>query len=236
MEFMSSLNKVAIQTQDVTRHYKMGTSIIRAVDGVSLTVGSGEFVALLGSSGSGKSTLLNLIAGLDRPTSGAINVLSRDLAKMNSEQLARYRRDTVGMIFQSFNLIPTMKLEENVELPLRFAEVDRAERDTRVRHALEHVGLVNRIGHRPPELSGGEQQRVAIARALVNRPALLLADEPTGNLDSRTGHEILSLIRNLNQSLGMTVIMVTHERALADQYAQRAIHLADGKIFEEVPA
>ena len=233
---MSTFSKVAVQTQDVTRHYRMGTSIIRAVDGVSLTVGSGEFLALLGSSGSGKSTLLNLVAGLDRPSSGSINVLGRDLATMNSEQLARYRRNTVGMIFQSFNLIPTMKLEENVELPLRFAEVDRTERNARVREALEHVDLVKRMGHRPPELSGGEQQRVAIARALVNRPALLLADEPTGNLDSHTGQEIMALMRNLNQSLGMTVVMVTHERTLANQYAQRAIHLADGKVFEEVPA
>jgi putative ABC transport system ATP-binding protein len=232
----SSSNQAAIQTLDVTRYYKMGASVIRAVDGVNLTVGSGEFLALLGSSGSGKSTLLNLVAGLDRPTSGSINVLGRDLAKMNSEQLARYRRETVGMIFQSFNLIPTMKLEENVELPLRFAEVDRDDRDARVRYALEHVGLLKRVGHRPPELSGGEQQRAAIARALVNRPALLLADEPTGNLDSRTGQEIMSLICELNKTLGMTVVMVTHERALADQYAQRAIHLADGKVLEGVPA
>jgi putative ABC transport system ATP-binding protein len=230
---MSLSNQAAVQAVDVSRHYKMGVSVIRAVDGVNLTIGGGEFVALLGSSGSGKSTLLNLIAGLDRPTSGGINVLGRDLAKLNSEKLAHYRRETVGMIFQSFNLIPTMKLEENVELPLRFAEVDRAERAARVREALEHVGLLKRLGHRPPELSGGEQQRVAIARALVNRPSLLLADEPTGNLDSRTGQEIMSLIRDLNQSLGMTVIMVTHERALADQYAQRAIHLADGKVVEE---
>ena len=233
---MSLSNQAAVETVDVTRHYKMGTSVIRAVDGVNLTVAPGEFVALLGSSGSGKSTLLNLIAGLDRPTGGSINVLGRDLAKMTSEQLARYRRETVGMIFQSFNLIPTMKLEENVELPLRFAEVDRADRATRVRQALEHVGLVKRLGHRPPELSGGEQQRVAIARALVNRPSLLLADEPTGNLDSRTGQEIMSLICDLNKSLGMTVIMVTHERSLADQYARRSVHLADGKVFEEVRA
>ncbi len=233
---MASSDIAAVHAVDVTRHYKMGTSVIRAVDGVSVSVAQGEFVALLGSSGSGKSTLLNLIAGLDRPTSGAINVLGRDLARMMSEELARYRRETVGMIFQSFNLIPSMKLEENVELPLRFAEVDRAERASRVQQALEHVGLLKRLGHRPPELSGGEQQRVAIARALVNRPAILLADEPTGNLDSRTGQEIMGLISELNKDLGTTVIMVTHERALAEQYAQRAIHLADGKVFEEVRA
>ena len=151
-------------------------------------------------------------------------------------ELARHRRETVGMIFQSFNLIPSMTLEENIGLPLRFAEVDRSEREPRVRHALEHVGLLKRLGHRPPELSGGEQQRVAIARALVNRPQLLLADEPTGNLDGRTGTEIMRLIRELNESLGMTVIMVTHERTLADQYASRAISLADGQIAEEVRA
>lgn len=233
---MSSSTKAAVRAVDLVRHYRMGTSVIRAADGVNLIIEPGEFVALLGASGSGKSTLLNLIAGLDRPTSGSIEVLGRDLAKMSSEQLARYRRETVGMIFQSFNLIPTMKLEENVELPLRFAEVDRGERDKRVRESLERVGLVKRLGHRPPELSGGEQQRVAIARALVNRPALLLADEPTGNLDSRTGTEIMTLLRELNQAMGTTVIMVTHERTLADQYASRSVHLADGRVVEEVRA
>ena len=233
---MSSSTEAAVRAVDLVRHYRMGTSVIRAADGVNLTIQPGEFVALLGASGSGKSTLLNLIAGLDRPTSGSIDVLGRDLAKMNSEQLARYRRETVGMIFQSFNLIPTMKLEENVELPLRFAEVDRGERDKRVHESLERVGLVKRLGHRPPELSGGEQQRVAIARALVNRPALLLADEPTGNLDSKTGTEIMTLLRELNTSMGTTVIMVTHERALADQYASRSVHLADGRVVEEVRA
>jgi len=233
---MSSPTEAAVRAVDLVRHYRMGTSIIRAADGVNLTIDPGEFVALLGASGSGKSTLLNLIAGLDRPTSGSIDVLGRDLAKMNSAQLARYRRETVGMIFQSFNLIPTMKLEENVELPLRFAEVDRGEREKRVHESLERVGLMKRLGHRPPELSGGEQQRVAIARALVNRPALLLADEPTGNLDSKTGTEIMTLLRELNQAMGTTVIMVTHERALADQYASRSVHLADGRVVEEVRA
>ncbi len=233
---MSASNDLAVRAVDVTRQYRMGTSLIRAADGVNLTVGRGEFVALLGASGSGKSTLLNLIAGLDRPTGGAIYVLGRDLARMSSQELARYRRETVGMIFQSFNLIPTMTLEENVELPLRFAEVERGERASRVKEALERVDLIKRLGHRPPELSGGEQQRVAIARALVNRPALLLADEPTGNLDSHTGTEIMTLLRELNRTLETTVIMVTHERALADEYAHRAIHLADGRVVEGVPA
>jgi putative ABC transport system ATP-binding protein len=227
---------LAVRIVDAVRQYQMGQSLIRAVDGVNLTIARGEFVALLGASGSGKSTLLNLIAGLDRPTSGSIVVQGRDLAQMSSAELARHRRETVGMIFQSFNLIPSMTLEENVELPLRFAEVDRSERESRVHQALERVSLLNRLGHRPPELSGGEQQRVAIARALVNRPQLLLADEPTGNLDSRTGAEVMEVIRGLNRSLGVTVIMVTHERALADDYAHRSVSLADGRVAEEVRA
>jgi putative ABC transport system ATP-binding protein len=222
--------EVAIRTEDVRRHYVMGTSIIQAVDGITLEVRAGEFVALLGSSGSGKSTLLNLIAGLDRPTTGAIHVQGRDLAQMDAEELARYRRHTVGMVFQSFNLIPTMTLEENVELPARFAEVERAARKDLVRASLERVGLSARLTHRPSELSGGEQQRAALARALVNRPSILLADEPTGNLDSKTGTEILQLICECNNALGMTVVLVTHERALAEQYASRMIFLSDGKL------
>jgi putative ABC transport system ATP-binding protein len=222
----------AVQAEAVTRHYRMGTSTIRAVDGVDLTIRAGELLALLGSSGSGKSTLLNLIAGLDRPTSGAIVVQGSDLAKMSSEELARYRRHTVGMVFQSFNLIPSMTLAENVELPMRFAEVDRGERMTRVTQSLDRVGLLHRAQHRPAELSGGEQQRGSIARALVNRPSLLLADEPTGNLDSRTGTEIMEVLRELNSS-GMTVIMVTHERLIADKYATRLVHLADGKVIDD---
>jgi putative ABC transport system ATP-binding protein len=222
----------AVQAEAVMRHYRMGTSTIRAVDGVDLTIRAGELLALLGSSGSGKSTLLNLIAGLDRPTSGAIVVQGSDLAKMSSEELARYRRHTVGMVFQSFNLIPSMTLAENVELPMRFAEVDRGERMTRVTQSLDRVGLLHRAQHRPTELSGGEQQRGSIARALVNRPSLLLADEPTGNLDSRIGTEIMEVLRELNSS-GMTVIMVTHERLIADKYATRLVHLADGKVIDD---
>jgi putative ABC transport system ATP-binding protein len=215
----------------------MGGSLIRAVDGVSLSIANGEFVALLGQSGSGKSTLLNLLAGLDRPTSGSVLVQGRDVAKMSSEELAGYRRNDVGMVFQSFHLIPSMNITENVELPMRFAEVERAERWQRVRESLERVGLGKRLEHRPSELSGGEQQRVSIARALANRPSLLLADEPTGNLDSRTGEDILNLIRELSTSLSMTVVMVTHERALAERFAQRLIFLGDGKLLrEEVPA
>ena len=225
----SELNS-AIHAENVTRHYRMGDALIRAVDGVTLSVRKGEFLALLGSSGSGKSTLLNLIAGLDKPTSGAILVESRNLAEMDTHELARYRSRTVGMVFQSFNLLPKMTLEENVELPLRLAEVERGERSTRVREALERVHLDKRRMHRPSELSGGEQQRGALARALVNRPAILLADEPTGNLDSATGEEIMTLLRGINQSLKTSVVMVTHERRLAERFADRIATVADGKL------
>lgn len=222
--------RTAIQSENVFRHYQMGETLIRAVDGVSLEIGSGEFVALLGSSGSGKSSLLNLVAGLDRPTSGSVIVEGHDLAQLSRQALAQYRLRTVGMVFQSFNLIPSMTLEENVELPMRFAEVERDERAQLTRQALDRVGLSARMKHRPSELSGGEQQRAALARALINHPRLLLADEPTGNLDSRTGTEIMEMIADTNRSLGMTVVLVTHERALAERYAQRLIFLADGKL------
>jgi putative ABC transport system ATP-binding protein len=224
----------AFQLQHVCRHYTMGESAIRAVDDVSLTMPTGEFLALLGSSGSGKSTLLNLMAGLDRPTSGSIVAAGRNLAQLNSLELARYRRETVGMVFQSFNLLPRMTLEENVELPLRLAEVERNDRAARVREALEHVRLIKRMGHRPSELSGGEQQRTAIARALVNRPKILLADEPTGNLDSATGEAILILLREIQSNLGMTIVMVTHERPLAERFADRLATMGDGKLLSTV--
>jgi putative ABC transport system ATP-binding protein len=209
----------------------MGEESIRAVDDVSLTVPAGEFLALLGSSGSGKSTLLNLMAGLDRPTSGTIISGGRNLAELSSLELARYRRNTIGMVFQSFNLLPRMTLEENVELPLRLAEVGHAERSARIREALERVRLTKRMGHRPSELSGGEQQRTAIARALVNRPKILFADEPTGNLDSSTGEVILTLLREIQAAMGMTVVMVTHERHLAEQFADRLATMGDGKLL-----
>jgi putative ABC transport system ATP-binding protein len=223
----------AVRIVELSRHYQMGETLIRAVDGVSLEIGAGEFVALLGSSGSGKSSLLNLIAGLDRPTSGAVLIEDRDLARLSREELAKYRLRTVGMVFQSFNLVSRMTLAENVELPLRFAEVDRSQRDALTHAALGRVGLEGRRTHRPSELSGGEQQRAALARALINRPKLLLADEPTGNLDSHTGTEIMNFIREFNETLGMTVVMVTHERALAERYAKRMIFLADGKLVDD---
>src|SRR5580692_12271971 len=218
-EVITSPNGCAIRAERVSRHYKMGEALIRAVDEISLEVASGEFVALLGASGSGKSTLLNLMAGLDRPSSGAILAQGRDLATMTSGDLAAHRNRTIGIVFQSFQLLPRMTLEENVELPLRLAEVPRGDRPARVREALERVGLAARTRHRPTELSGGEQQRGAIARALVNQPMILLADEPTGNLDSKTGEEIMKLIAEIHRppsgatpATGRAIVMVTHER------------------------
>lgn len=228
----STNNGVAIRTEGVCRFYGEGASAIRAVDGVTLEVRAGEFLALLGSSGSGKSTLLNLIAGLDRPTSGSITVHDRNLAQMTSQELASYRRHTIGMVFQSFNLIPTMTVAENVELPMRFAEVDRGERDSRVRDALSHVGLEARVTHRPSELSGGEQQRVALARALVNRPSLLLADEPTGNLDPPTAARVFDKLLSLVRQSGVAAVIATHNLELAARM-DRTLRLADGLLVEE---
>ena len=225
----------AVATCNLTREYRMGESTIRAVDGISVTIAAGEFVALLGQSGSGKSTLLNLIGGLDRTSSGTLQVMGRELSAMGPEELARYRRHTVGMVFQAFNLVPTMTVLENVELPMVFAEVDRTERARRAQEALERVGLGPRMRHRPTEMSGGEQQRASIARALVNRPSLLLADEPTGNLDSRTGEEVMRFLEELHAS-GMTVLLVTHERALAERHAKRLLTLGDGKLIGDSPA
>lgn len=230
---MTQGNGVAVRAEKVSRHYEMGSTLIRAVDDITLDVRTGEFVALLGSSGSGKSTLLNLMAGLDRPTGGAIFGNGKNLSEMSSLELARYRSRTVGMVFQSFNLLPRMTLEENVELPLRLAEVDRGERGKRVADALERVKLDKRLSHRPSEMSGGEQQRAALARALVNRPTLLFADEPTGNLDSATGETILQLLQEIQSNLGMTIVMVTHERPLAEKFADRIVTVADGKLVSD---
>jgi putative ABC transport system ATP-binding protein len=229
-----SPTSLAVRTSNACRHYQMGDALVRAVDGISIDIPAGQFVALLGPSGSGKSSLLNLVAGLDSPTSGAVVVHGNNLATLSREELAKYRLHTVGMVFQSFNLIPSMSLLENVALPMRFAEIDRRERATLARQALERVGLGKRLAHRPMELSGGEQQRASLARALINKPKLLLADEPTGNLDSRTGTEIMELIRTFNESMGMTILMVTHEQGLAEKYAARLLHLADGRLVEDV--
>ncbi|MCC7185209.1 MAG: ABC transporter ATP-binding protein [Acidobacteria bacterium] len=225
-----------LRAQDLSRHYVMGASLVKALDGLTLTIAEGEFVALLGTSGSGKSTLLNLVGGLDQPTSGALHVGGRDLATLTRDELSLHRRHTVGMIFQSFNLVPTMTAAENVSLSLMFAGVPRAERLTRATALLESMGLGGRQHHRPKELSGGEQQRVAVARALANQPPLLLADEPTGNLDSRTSTEIMNLIQTLNERDGKTVVIVTHDAALAARYARRTVTMLDGHIISDTAA
>jgi putative ABC transport system ATP-binding protein len=222
-----------LETRDLKRHYRMGDSLVRALDGVSIDVEQGEFVALLGTSGSGKSTLLNLIAGLDHPTAGSLRVFDRDLAQMSREDLSVHRRKTVGIIFQSFNLVPTMTAVQNVALAMMFADVPRAPREQRAAELLESLGLGPRKHHRPQELSGGEQQRVAIARALANGPQILLADEPTGNLDSRTSRDIMSTLKALNERDGKTIVMVTHDPALAAQFAHRTLAMLDGVIVAE---
>jgi ABC-type lipoprotein export system ATPase subunit len=224
---------VLLETRDLKKHYRMGTSIVRALDGVSLSVQQGEFIALVGTSGSGKSTLLNLIAGLDRPSEGSLRIFDQDLAQMSSGELSLHRRRNVGIIFQSFNLVSTMTARENVTLAMMFAGVPRGERETSAAGLLRSIGLGERQEHRPRELSGGEQQRVAIARALSNKPHLLLADEPTGNLDSRTSRDILTVLKDLNERDGKTIIMVTHDASLAAAYAHRTITLLDGAVVEE---
>ena len=227
---------LAIETRDLAKHYTMGQSVVRALDGVTIALEAGEFVGLLGTSGSGKSTLLNLVAGLDHPSGGSLKVFDHDLAQMSRQDLAAHRRMNVGMIFQSFNLIPTMTAVENVALPMMFAGVARAEREARARALLEQVGLGERQAHRPKELSGGEQQRVSVARALANDPQILLADEPTGNLDSRTAQEILALLRDLNARTLRTILLVTHDASLASRFARRTITLLDGKVVPETPS
>ncbi len=220
-----------LETRDLKKHYRMGETTVRALDGVSLTVEQGEFVGLLGTSGSGKSTLLNLIGGLDHATEGSLRIFDQDLAQMSRMELSLHRRRNVGIIFQSFNLVSSMTAAENVSLAMMFAGVPRAERQARAVTLLESMGLGGRQQHRPRELSGGEQQRVAIARALSNQPHLLLADEPTGNLDSRTSREIMALLKELNERDGKTIIMVTHDPSLASQYAHRTVTMLDGTII-----
>lgn len=219
-----------IETQEVTRVYQMGANLVTALDHVNVRLDEGEFVAIQGTSGSGKSTLLNLLGGLDRPTSGEVLFDSNPLGPLTKKQMARYRRDSVGMIFQNFNLITTMTAAENVRLALAFGGVRGTERRQRAAELLERVGLAGRTEHRPLELSGGEQQRVAIARALANRPRVLLADEPTGNLDSTRARELLALLREMVASEGLTVLLVTHDHELASSFADRIIMMKDGKV------
>ena len=220
-----------IETKDVCRVYQMGATQVTALDHVTVGIGAGEFVSIQGTSGSGKSTLLNLLGGLDRPTSGEVFFDSQPLGPLSKKQMARYRRDSVGMIFQNFNLIPTMTAAENVKLALAFAGMRGVERRDRATALLERVGLSDRMDHRPAELSGGEQQRVAIARALANRPRVLLADEPTGNLDSTRARELLALLREMVERDSLTVLFVTHDHELASGYSDRIIMMKDGKVL-----
>jgi len=219
-----------IQTRSLAKTYLIGDVRVAALEDVTLAFGEGRFVAITGASGSGKSTLLNLLGGLDTPTAGTIEVDGALISTLDRDALARYRRFGAGMIFQSFNLIPSRTALENVELPLIFANVDKRERKRRAAELLAKVGLAHRAGHRPAELSGGEQQRVAVARALANGPRLLLADEPTGNLDSRTAREIVGLLAELNRGRRLTVIMVSHEESLVREFAHDVVRLRDGRV------
>jgi putative ABC transport system ATP-binding protein len=222
-------NSPLIRARNLKRHYQVGKEEVRALDGVDLDVGRGEFVALVGPSGSGKSTLLNLLGGLDRPSGGEIHVADLELGKATDNQLVRYRRERIGFIFQSFNLLQMRSAVENVETPLMLAEVKPKERRRRALDLLQSVGLAPRANHKPNELSGGEMQRVAVARSLANRPLLLLADEPTGNLDSQTGKGILDLLRETVLSHGVTLVLVTHDMNVAS-FADRIVHMLDGRI------
>jgi putative ABC transport system ATP-binding protein len=222
-----------LEARSVTREYRMGAETVCALSDVSVGIERGEFVAIIGTSGSGKSTLLNLFGGLDRPNEGEILFDGKSLAPLSSREMARYRLRRVGMIFQSFNLIPTMTAQQNVTLALAFAGVARHDRRTRTEELLERVGLEARALHRPSELSGGEQQRVAIARALANEPDILLADEPTGNLDSRRATELMDFLNEMRRRDQRTIVMVTHDQELARHYADRTIRLKDGKVVNE---
>ncbi len=219
-----------IRADRLTKRYQLGANVVTAVDGLTLDFVEGEATAIVGRSGSGKSTLLHLIGGLDRPTSGDLTVQQRRLAELSDNELADYRRMTVGFVFQFFNLVPSMNARQNVELPMTLAGVDRVARRKRADELLDRVGLAARRDHRPGELSGGEQQRVSIARSLANDPKLLLADEPTGNLDSKTAGEIIELIKGL----GRTIILVTHDRALATSTCRRVVELSDGRVVTDV--
>ena len=218
-----------IKLENAIRTYHLGKATVEALRGVDLEIEDGELVAIMGPSGSGKSTLMHLIGALDQPDEGSIRFREQDVSKQNRNQLAELRGKHIGFVFQSFNLIATLTALENVELPMMYQGVARKERLTKARKLLEQLGVSDRADHLPTELSGGEQQRVAIARSLVNDPDLLLADEPTGNLDSKTGKQIMELLAKLNEEQGMTVVLVTHDPAIA-RYAQRTIHIFDGKV------
>jgi len=222
---------VLIEIRDLRKVYEMGDTQVRALDGVSVDVERGDFLAIMGPSGSGKSTLMNLIGCLDSPSSGTYRLNTQEVSTLDDDELARIRNREIGFVFQTFNLLARTSALENVEVPLIYAGVSRAERQRKAKEMLERVGLADRMHHQPSELSGGQRQRVAVARALVNSPSILLADEPTGNLDSKTGEEIMALFAQLNRE-GNTIILVTHEEDIA-AHARKRIRLRDGKIVEQ---
>jgi len=221
-----------IRLEKVTKNYRIGDETVRALAGVDLEVAEGEFIALVGPSGSGKSTMLHIIGGLDSPSSGEVIVAGRNLSQASDNQLSRYRNRSVGFVFQTFNLHPTLNALENVALPLVFSGVTHRKRLEAGRQALEEVGLAERAGHRPNQLSGGERQRVSIARALVAGPKIILADEPTGNLDSKTGKRIVELLLRLNREKGITTVLVTHDMDIAGR-APRILFMRDGSVVDE---
>ncbi len=228
---VSTARQAIVRVAGVTKQYRKGRQSVEVLHGVDLDIADGEFCALMGPSGSGKTTLLNLIGGLDQPDRGEIGVAGQRIDRMSSRDLARWRAAHVGFIFQFYNLMPVLTAQRNVELPLLLKRMSARERRERARLALEIVGLADRAGHRPGELSGGQQQRVAIARAIVSDPSLLLADEPTGDLDRDTANEILDLLQTLNQRHGKTILMVTHDAAAAER-ASRLVHLDKGRILD----
>ncbi len=221
-----------VETRNLTKIYKMGKVQVNALNGLSLSIWPGEFVSIMGRSGSGKSTLLNMLGCLDRPTTGAVLIDNVDITQLPRRALPRVRREKIGFVFQHFNLVPSLTALENVMLPLRYAGVNGGARKKRAQEALEHVGLASRANHRPAELSGGEQQRVAVARAIVTRPAIVLGDELTGELDTKTSREVIKLLRQFNKELRQTFILVTHDPMVAQQ-TDRIIHLQDGQVESE---
>lgn len=217
-----------IRLEDIHRYFQVGDQSVHALDGIDLNIAHGEYISVMGPSGSGKSTLLNVIALLDQPSSGRYFLNDRDVTQHSDDELAKVRRENIGFVFQFFHLIPRLTAAENVEMPMMLAGIDRKERHQRIETALKQVGLSDRAGHRPDQLSGGQLQRVAIARAMIMSPGILLADEPTGNLDSKSGAEIIDLLERLNEQ-GVTLIVITHDQAIGER-AKRKIRIVDGKI------
>lgn len=229
---MTMQTQTVVELVDVTKTYRLGEILVEALRGVNMKAGRGEIVAIMGPSGSGKSTILNLIGALDRPTSGKVIIAGKDISKMHESKLGDIRRDSIGYVFQFYNLIPVLTAYENVELPMLIAGVTREDRVARAHELLELVGLADRAQHKPDELSGGEQQRVAVARALSKRPPLVLADEPTGDLDSKSGMQVMTILRDLAKKELSTVVLVTHDHQMAS-LADRILEIRDGKIVKE---